>query len=48
MQIEEAILTHQPCALSGSQQDSMPARYGLGVQLISMAAFSLAFFGWLN
>jgi len=26
----------------------MPARYGLPVQLLSMAAFSLAFFGWLN
>lgn len=26
----------------------MPGRYGLGVQVLSMAAFSLAFFGWLN
>jgi len=26
----------------------MPARYGLSVQLLSMAAFTLAFFGWLN
>jgi glutamate synthase (NADPH/NADH) small chain len=48
MQTEEAIITHQPRALSGSKQDSMPARYGLGVQVLSMAAFTLAFFGWLN
>jgi len=26
----------------------MPVRYGLGVQLLSMAAFTLAFVGWLN
>lgn len=26
----------------------MPARYGIGVQLFSMAAFTLAFVGWLN
>ena len=26
----------------------MPRRYGVAVQLLSMAAFSLAFFGWLN
>ena len=35
MHTEEAIITHQPRALSGSQQDSMPARYGLGVQVLS-------------
>ena len=26
----------------------MPRRYSVTVQLLSMAAFSLAFFGWLN
>ena len=26
----------------------MPSRYRLGIQLLSMAAFTLAFFGWLN
>lgn len=26
----------------------MPGRYGIGVQLFSIAAFTLAFAGWLN
>jgi glutamate synthase (NADPH) small chain len=42
------LITHQPRALSGSQQGLLPGRYGPGVQLLSMAAFTLAFFGWLN
>lgn len=44
----ESILTHSPRAFNGTKQDLMPARYGLAVQLFSMAAFTLAFSGWLN
>jgi glutamate synthase (NADPH/NADH) small chain len=44
----ENIITHQPRSLSSSQQDLMPARYGLPVQILSMLAFGLAFFGWFN
>lgn len=39
---------HTPRASSGAQQDVMPRRYSLGVQALSMAAFTLAFVGWLN
>ncbi len=44
----EHILTHRPRAVNSTQQDLMPARYSLPVQLLSMAAFTLAFLGWLN
>jgi len=44
----EHIITHQPRLQSSMQQDSMPARYGLHIQILSMAAFTLAFIGWLN
>ncbi len=44
----EAIITHQPRLMSGTQQELMPGRYSIPVQLFSMAAFSLAFLGWLN
>lgn len=47
MQSTHAI-NHQPRALNGSQQDLMPSRYGLPVQILSMLAFTLAFVGWLN
>ena len=33
---------------SPSSQDLMPSRYGIGIQILSMAAFTLAFVGWLN
>ena len=44
----EKILVHNPRVVDGSQQDLMPSRYGIGIQLLSMAAFTLAFGGWLN
>ncbi len=47
MQTED-ILTHNPRTFNGTQQDLMPARYGLHVQILSIAAFTLAFVGWLN
>ena len=42
------VAVHRPRALPGSEQGLMPARYSLAVQMLSMAAFTLAFFGWLN
>jgi hypothetical protein len=44
----EKTLTHNPRTINSTQQDLMPARYSLGIQLLSMAAFTLAFGGWLN
>lgn len=44
----EAVITHQPRAKGSSEQGLMPGRYRLGIQVLSMAAFTLAFFGWLN
>ncbi|MFA7241710.1 MAG: FAD-dependent oxidoreductase [Sulfuricellaceae bacterium] len=41
-------MCHTPRISSGAQQDVMPRRYGLGVQALSMAGFTLAFVGWLN
>ncbi|MEN8175404.1 MAG: hypothetical protein ABFS23_06555 [Pseudomonadota bacterium] len=45
---EIPILVHNPWVLGGTRQDLMPGRYSLAVQLLSMAAFTLAFVGWLN
>ncbi len=42
------VINHQPRVLNSTQQDLMPSRYGLPVQILSMAAFTLAFVGWLN
>ena len=39
---------HIPREGSSSSQDLMPSRYGIGIQLLSLAAFTLAFVGWLN
>lgn len=47
MKIEQP-LRHMPRPLAATQQDSLPGRYPLAVQLLSMAAFTVAFFGWLN
>lgn len=44
----EAPTYHIPRARSSATQDLMPSRYGIGIQLLSMAAFTLAFVGWLN
>jgi len=44
----ENILSHNPRAYNTTQQDLMPARYSLSVQIFSMLAFTLAFVGWLN
>lgn len=47
-QTEEVSITHQPRTFKGTQQDLMPGQYSLVVQLFSIAAFTLAFVGWLN
>jgi glutamate synthase (NADPH/NADH) small chain len=39
---------HTPRSTSANTQDLMPVRYRIGIQLLSMAAFTLAFVGWLN
>jgi len=44
----ENILSHNPRTYNSTQQDLMPARYSLPVQIFSMLAFTLAFVGWLN
>jgi glutamate synthase (NADPH/NADH) small chain len=43
-----SLITHQPRAASPATQGSLPRRYPLWVQALSMAAFTLAFVGWLN
>ncbi|MFQ5642268.1 MAG: FAD-dependent oxidoreductase [Thiogranum sp.] len=45
---EIPVLVHNPRLSSSAQQDLMPRRYSIAVQLLSMAAFTLAFVGWLN
>jgi glutamate synthase (NADPH/NADH) small chain len=47
IQFEQAVY-HSPRKTEAAQQDLMPRRYGVGVQLFSLAAFTLAFVGWLN
>ena len=44
----EQAIYHRPRNSDSSRQDLMPARYSLLVQILSMAAFTLAFVGWLN
>ena len=44
----EPPICHAPREESSATQDLMPSRYGIGIQLLSMAAFTLAFVGWLN
>ncbi len=44
----EPPICHAPREASSATQDVMPSRYGIGIQLLSMAAFTLAFVGWLN
>lgn len=44
----ENLITHQPREINSSQQDLMPSRYSLPIQILSMLAFTLAFVGWLN
>jgi len=44
----EPPICHAPRGVEASTQDVMPSRYGIGIQLLSMAAFTLAFVGWLN
>ncbi|MCW8922783.1 MAG: FAD-dependent oxidoreductase [Gammaproteobacteria bacterium] len=41
-------ICHAPREASSATQDLMPSRYSIGVQVLSMAAFTLAFVGWLN
>lgn len=43
-----AVLHHLPRQSAAAQQGSLPRRYGPWVQWLSMAAFTLAFVGWLN
>ncbi len=42
------LIKHQARVMGASEQDLMPGQYSLAVQLLSLAAFSLAFIGWLN
>ena len=44
----EQPITYQPMPSAATGQDSLPRRYPLWVQWFSMAAFTLAFVGWLN
>ena len=44
----EQVIYHRPRESESTRQNLMPVRYSLGVQLLSMAAFTLAFVGWLN
>ncbi|MDH5736473.1 MAG: 4Fe-4S binding protein, partial [Gammaproteobacteria bacterium] len=46
-QIEQPVY-HMPRAMNASEQETMPGRFPLAIQLLSMAAFTLAFLGWLN
>ncbi len=48
MRLEDIPITYQTRSTAGTRQDLMPSRYGLPIQLFSMAAFTLAFVGWLN
>jgi len=43
-----ALLSHQPRPAGSTSQGSLPRRYSAWVQWFSMAAFTLAFVGWLN
>jgi hypothetical protein len=47
MTIEQAFY-HSARDANSSHQDLMPVRYSLFVQILSIAAFTLAFGGWLN
>ena len=42
------VLAHEPRTLAAGEQGLYPGRYGRVVRLLSMAAFTLAFVGWLN
>jgi glutamate synthase (NADPH/NADH) small chain len=42
------LMTYQPRAATSTEQGSLPRRYAPWVQWLSMAAFTLAFVGWLN
>jgi hypothetical protein len=42
------LIAYQPRAADHTAQGSLPRRYPLWVQGLSMAAFTLAFVGWLN
>lgn len=41
-------ISYMPRPLAATQQDSLPVRYSIAVQVLSMAAFTWAFSGWLN
>ncbi|MBI5040740.1 MAG: FAD-dependent oxidoreductase [Gammaproteobacteria bacterium] len=44
----EQPIRYMPRPLTATQQDSLPGRYSIAVQVLSMAGFTLAFLGWLN
>ena len=46
--ITDQAFYHSARDSSSTHQDLMPARYSLTVQIFSIAAFTLAFVGWLN
>jgi glutamate synthase (NADPH/NADH) small chain len=45
---EESLLTYQARGKNSCSQDTLPGRYPWWVMALSMAAFTLAFIGWLN
>lgn len=48
MMTDKAVIFHQPRPASATAQGSLPQRYAPWVQWLAMAAFMLAFGGWLN
>ena len=48
--LEQAIggFPRAPHCVTADEQDTLPSRYGWPVKLLSLAAFTLAFVGWLN
>ena len=41
-------IVHEPRESEGGAQDLLPRQYHPGIQILSLAAFTLAFVGWLN
>lgn len=44
----KSLIERTPRVAAASVQDSMPSQYPRTIQLLSMTAFTVAFFGWLN
>ncbi len=46
--LQESLLTYRARPNDAAHQDTLPGRYRWWVMVLSMAAFTLAFLGWLN